>query len=119
MTGELSTLRAEAGTGMATRPLASARHAAGAAERRGLTALRQHWPEYLIEATGLGLFMVSACVFATLLEHPGSPVRQAITDATLRRIPMGLAMGATAMAIVSSRWGKRTGAQMNPALTRT
>jgi len=119
MTGELSTLRAEAGAGVATRPLASAQRAAGAAERRGLAALRQHWPEYLIEATGLGLFMVSACVFATLLEHPGSPVRQAITDATLRRIPMGLAMGATAMAIVYSRWGQRSGAHLNPAVTLT
>jgi aquaporin Z len=28
-------------------------------------ALRRHWPEYLIEAAGLGLFMVSACVFGT------------------------------------------------------
>ena len=119
MTGEASALRAEAGAGAATRPPASAQRAAGAAERRGLTALRQHWPEYLIEATGLGLFMVSACVFATLLEHPGSPVRQAITDATLRRIPMGLAMGATAMAIVDSRWGQRSGAHLNPAVTLT
>jgi aquaporin Z len=38
------------------------------------TALRTHWPEYLMEAAGLGLFMISACVFGTLLGHPGSPV---------------------------------------------
>ena len=32
-------------------------------------ALRTHWPEYLMEAWGLGTFMVSAGVFATLLEY--------------------------------------------------
>jgi aquaporin Z len=116
---DVSTPRAAAGAGVATRPAAAGRRAAGAGARGGLAALRQHWPEYLIEAAGLGLFMVSACVFATLLEHPGSPVRQAVADAMLRRIPMGLAMGATAMAIVYSRWGQRSGAHLNPAVTLT
>jgi len=37
-------------------------------------ALGRHWPEYLIEAAGLGLFMVSACVFGAVLGHPRSPV---------------------------------------------
>jgi aquaporin Z len=79
----------------------------------------QHWPEYLIEAAGLGLFMVSACLFATLIEHPGSPVRQTVANAMLRRIPMGLAMGLTAVAIIYSRWGQRSGAHLNPAVTLT
>ena len=34
----------------------------------------RHWPEYLIEAACLALFMVSAAGFATLLQHPASPV---------------------------------------------
>jgi aquaporin Z len=59
---------------------------------------RQHWREYLIEALGLGLFMLSACLFVSLLEHPNSPIRQAVADPFLRRIPMGLAMGLTAIA---------------------
>ena len=63
----------------------------------------QHWPEYLIEAIGLGLFMISACLFVTLLEHPNSPIRQAVTEPMLRRIPMGLAMGLTAVALISTR----------------
>jgi aquaporin Z len=84
-----------------------------------LFAMRQHWPEYLIEGAGLGLFMVSACLFATLLEHPSSPVRQAVPTALLRRIPMGLAMGLTAVAIIYSRWGQRSGAHLNPAVTLT
>ena len=82
-------------------------------------ALRRHWPEYLIEAAGLGLFMVSACLFATLLEHPGSPVRQALPDATFRRLLMGLAMGLTAAGIIYSPWGQRSGAHINPAVTLT
>ncbi len=32
-------------------------------------ALSRHWPEYLMEAAGLGAFMLSACVFAALLER--------------------------------------------------
>ncbi len=67
-----------------------------------LNALKQHWPEYLIEAAGLGFFMLSACAFGTLLEYPGSPVRQAINDPFARRILMGAAMGLTAVAIVYS-----------------
>jgi aquaporin Z len=80
-------------------------------------ALRDHWPEYLMEAAELGLFMVSASVFTALLEHPASPVRQAIADPTLRRVPMGLAMGLTAIALVYSPLGQRSGAHLNPALT--
>lgn len=79
--------------------------------------MREHWPEYAIEALLLGLFMVSAGVFTTLLEAPGSPLRGALPDATLRRVLVGLAMGATAMALVYSPLGKRSGAHMNPALT--
>jgi len=84
-----------------------------------LVAGRQHWREYLIEAIGLGLFMLSACLFVSLLEHPSSPIRQAVADPFLRRIPMGLAMGLTAVAIIYSPWGQRSGAHLNPAVTLT
>jgi aquaporin Z len=79
--------------------------------------LRAHLPEYLMEAAGLGLFMVSAGVFATLLEYPGSPVHRAVADPDLRRWLMGVAMGATAIAIVHSPWGRQSGAHLNPAVT--
>jgi hypothetical protein len=113
--GEVVMLRGDSSVPTVDRLSATALPDAGAAEPAALAALRRHWPEYLIEAAGLGLFMVSACVFASLLEHPGSPVRQLVADATLRRIPMGLAMAGTAMAIVYSRWGQRSGAHLNPA----
>ncbi len=75
--------------------------------------------EYLIEAGGLGFFMISACVFGTLLEHPASPVHQTIADSFVRRVLMGIAMGLTSIAIVYSPWGKQSGAHLNPAVTLT
>ena len=84
-----------------------------------ITALRQHWPEYLMEAAGLGIFMISACVFTILLEHPGSPVRMAINDPFFRRFLIGVAMGLTAIAIIYSPWGKQSGAHINPSVTLT
>ena len=33
-------------------------------------AMRKHWPEYLMEAWGLGAFMVSAGLITTVLEYP-------------------------------------------------
>ena len=80
---------------------------------------RFHWPEYLMEEAGLGLFMVSAGLFGTLLEYPQSPVRLAIADPILRRVLMGLAMGLTAVGIIYSPWGKQSGAHINPAVTLT
>ncbi|HEX4823896.1 MAG TPA: aquaporin [Candidatus Polarisedimenticolaceae bacterium] len=84
-----------------------------------LQALRSHWPEYLIEAACLGLFMVSANVFTTLIFHPASPFAHRLGDAVGARFVMGLAMGGTAIALIFSPWGKRSGAHMNPATTLT
>jgi aquaporin Z len=84
-----------------------------------LDSLRRHWPEYLIEACGLGLFMFSACTFATLLQHPASPIPHIVPSSVARRALMGLAMGATAIAIMMSPWGKQSGGHFNPAVTLT
>jgi aquaporin Z len=81
--------------------------------------LQQHWPEYLMEAAALGIFMVSAGVFTTLLEWPGSLAHHEIANPDLRRALIGVAMGATATGIIYSPWGKRSGAHMNPAVTLT
>ncbi len=82
-------------------------------------ALREHWPEYLMEAAEIGIFMISASCFGVLLEHPASPIRQAVEDPLGRRALMGTAMGLTAVAIVYSPWGRRSGAHFNPAVTLT
>jgi aquaporin Z len=78
-----------------------------------------HWPEYAIEAAALGTFMVSAALFATALYHPSSRLAAGISNEWLRRGLMGLAMGLTAVAIIYSPWGQRSGAHMNPAVTLT
>ena len=80
-------------------------------------AIRRHWPEYLIEGGLLGLFMISACAFATILEYPGSPVHQLIADPLLPRIFMGIAMGLSAIALIFSPWGKQSGAHINLSIT--
>lgn len=82
-------------------------------------ALKKHWPEYLMEAAELGLFMFSACAFTVLLFHPSSPVAQTIHHSLLRRLLMGMAMGSTAIAIIFSPLGQRSGAHFNPSVTWT
>ncbi len=84
-----------------------------------LNFVGRHWPEYLMEAAGLGMFMISAGIFGTILEYPGSPAHQAIDDPFLRRILMGTAMGLTAIGIIYSPWGKQSGAHINPSVTLT
>src|SRR6059036_1001520 len=84
-----------------------------------LSALKKHWPEYLMEAAGLGIFMVSASVLTILLYHPASPALQVLHEEFPRRVFMGLSMGLTAVGIIYSPWGKRSGAHLNPAVTLT
>jgi len=72
-----------------------------------------------MEAIELGLFMFSACGFTVLLYHPSSPLAQTIHDGVLRRLLMGTAMGSTAIAIIFSPLGKRSGAHFNPSVTWT
>lgn len=84
-----------------------------------MSALRTHWREYLIEVWALGAFMASACLVTLVLQHPASPLGAALPDPTLRRVLGGVAMGLTAIGIVYSPWGRRSGAHLNPALTLT
>jgi aquaporin Z len=72
-----------------------------------------------MEAAALGLFMISAGTFTALLDCPGSFAARAIPGAAWRRALIGLAMGGTALGIIHSPWGKRSGAHMNPAITVT
>ena len=84
-----------------------------------LRSLKEHWPEYFCEAAELGLFMVSASLFTMLLWHPSSPVLNLIPDPFVRRMLTGITMGGTAIALVFSPLGKRSGAHFNPAVTLT
>jgi aquaporin Z len=93
-----------------------------AAHRSSLLARHGAWrhlPEYLMEALLLGIFMVSAGVITTALDYRGSWLHAAIPDADLRRVLTGIGMGLTAIVLIYSPWGKRSGAHMNPAVTLT
>jgi aquaporin Z len=83
------------------------------------SALSRHWPEYAMEALCLGAFMFSACLVATLLEHPSSPIAQRLESAAFRRFVAGLSMAVTALCIFLSPYGRRSGAHINPAVTLT
>jgi aquaporin Z len=82
-----------------------------------MPAVRSHWPEYACEAALLGTFMFVACALAVVLEHPAGALHHALPDTLTRRAAFGAAMGLTAVALVHSRWGKRSGAHLNPAVT--
>lgn len=73
-----------------------------------------------MEAWGLGTFMLIACLGTAVLWHPESPVEHWVGGTPyLQRMLMGIAMGLTAVGVVYSPWGKRSGAHINPSLTLT
>lgn len=75
------------------------------------------WRDYAIEGALLAVFMVSASAFTILVEHPRGLLSGLVMDPLARRVTVGLAMGTSAAALIYSRWGARTGAHMNPAVT--
>jgi aquaporin Z len=77
----------------------------------------QEWQEYLIEAWALGCFMISIGLFSMLLELPSSPLQDWVPNPDVRRVLLGASAGMTAVALIYSPWGQRSGAHMNPAVT--
>lgn len=78
-----------------------------------------HWLLYLFEGAELAIFMISACFATVYLFGPSYPALHLIPSAALRRLLMGSAMGITAILIIRSPIGKRSGAHFNPAITLT
>src|SRR5579862_3531660 len=70
-----------------------------------------------MEAGEISLYMFCTCSFATLLQHPASPVKHFFVNGIVRRALMGLAVGTTVMALTVSPWGKQSGGHINPAMT--
>ncbi len=89
------------------------------AKRTAWSALSQDWRLYLYEGAELAIFMISACVCTVILFHPGYPALRVIPSPILRRVLMGIGMGLTAVLIIHSPMGKRSGAHFNPAITLT
>jgi aquaporin Z len=63
--------------------------------------------------------MISACVFDVLLFDPAWHAMSLFPSAAFRRLLMGITMGGTAVLIIHSPMGKRSGAHFNPAITLT
>jgi aquaporin Z len=82
-------------------------------------ALLRHWRLYLDEGVELAIFMISACFFTVWLFNPAWPILHLLSSSALRRLLMGVSMGATAVLIIRSPMGKRSGAHFNPAITLT
>ena len=83
------------------------------------TSFQRNWRLYVDEGAELAIFMISACFFDVLLFDPALPVVNFLPSTALRRLLMGMSMGGTAILIIRSSMGKRSGAHFNPAITLT
>jgi len=72
-----------------------------------------------MEFTEMGLYLFLTCMFATVLQHPASPIRHVLPNDTVRRACFGISVGATIVAIVLTPWGETSGGHLNPAMTFT
>src|SRR5215467_15715615 len=82
-----------------------------------VTSLRLHWPEYAMEFAEMGLYLFLTCIFATLFQHPASPIRDVFPSSIVRRAFFGISVGATIVVVVLTPWGKQSGGHLNPAMT--
>lgn len=89
------------------------------APARMYSSLFTHWPEYLMEASQLFLYMISAGIFTTLVQSPASSIYEWIPSPLLRRAVIGVALGLTSIVLVYSPWGRQSGGHFNPAVTIT
>ena len=79
---------------------------------------RQNWPHYLTEATGAALFITIASLITIAVKHPASPFHSWFAGSEyLGRAVIGLTVGGLIVLMVYSRWGRRSGAHFNPAVT--
>jgi aquaporin Z len=84
-----------------------------------LMSLRLHWPEYVMELAEMGLYLFFTCAFATLFQHPESPIRHLVVNDTVRRACFGISIGASIVATALTPWGRQSGGHLNPAMTFT
>jgi aquaporin Z len=90
-----------------------------ALDRPPFCVLKRNWPLYVYEAIELALFMLSASAFTIFLFDPSWPTCHLLPSTIIRRVLMAIAMGITAVLIIHSPMGKRSGAHFNPAITLT
>jgi aquaporin Z len=78
---------------------------------------RRHWPEYLVEAGFLAVFVLAAGAVSAWLLNPSGAGGAAWPGVALRRLLAGAAMGLVLMGMIYSPWGRRSGTHLNPAIT--
>lgn len=78
-----------------------------------------HVVEALIDGGLLATFMAAACAVVVALYHPASPAAARPGAGARRRALVGLLMGLTAVGLIYSPAGQRSGAHMNPGVTLT
>jgi glycerol uptake facilitator-like aquaporin len=88
-------------------------------KRTARGSFKRNWRLYIFEAIELAIFMISACASTVFLFDPAYPMPHILPNAAFRRVLMGIAMGITAIFIIRSPMGKRSGAHFNPAITLT
>ena len=72
-----------------------------------------------MELAEMTVYLCCTCVFATLLQHPASPIRHLIPSVIVRRAIFGILIGTTLTAIILTPWGQQSGGHLNPAVTWT
>ena len=80
-------------------------------------ALTAHWREYLMEGSEIGSLMLSTCTFGTLIYGNDSPLKAFSLSRGTGSLLMGTAIAMTTFLIISSPFGRRTGAHFNPSVT--
>jgi hypothetical protein len=80
-------------------------------------AVRTHWREYLMEAAEVGLLMMCICFTGAFVYSEGSPLRHLSLSLTAKSFLMGGLVAASTYFIIRSRFGRRSGAHLNPAFT--
>jgi aquaporin Z len=78
---------------------------------------RRHWPEYLVEAGFLALFVLAAGAVSAWLLSPVAAGGAAWAGVGARRLLAGAAMGLALAGMIYSPWGRRSGTHLNPAIT--
>jgi aquaporin Z len=74
---------------------------------------------YAIEASLVSCLLLVTCAIVAVMAHPSSPVAVAVPEGLVRRALTGVCIAMTAMCIVYSPLGRRTGPHLNPAMTLT
>jgi aquaporin Z len=80
-------------------------------------AVRTHWREYLMETAEVGLLLMCICFAGALVYSEGSPLRHLSLPLTAKSFLMGGIVAASTYLIIRSRFGRRSGAHLNPAIT--